>query len=282
MPTLLFIDTNIFLDFYRYVDQEEALSMLKHIDDNHDKIITGSQVEMEYKKNRQTTILGCLKDFKVVQGAAPPAFLSHAKAVGKIKKSREEIKSRVAALTRTATAVLENPAANDRIYQACQRLFRSPGDLNLSREKKLRFRIRSLARKRFILGYPPRKPGDTSMGDAINWEWIVHCASTYNSDVVIASRDGDYGVTHNGQQIINDWLSQEFKSRVNRRRTVRLTSKLSQALKMASISVTKKESAAEDEMISNQTKPGIRVDEDIQKWMDIWLKLRKSGIESER
>src|SRR5580765_7471463 len=44
---------------------------------------------------------------------------------------------------------------------------------------------------------PPRKPNDTSMGDAINWEWIVECAKTLNGSVIIVSRDRDYGVTYN-------------------------------------------------------------------------------------
>ena len=39
--TLLFIDTNIFLDFYRQVGRESNLSILKHLRPHHDRIITG-------------------------------------------------------------------------------------------------------------------------------------------------------------------------------------------------------------------------------------------------
>jgi hypothetical protein len=52
VPTLIFIDTNILLDFYRVRGREGDLSILDHIDENHDLIITTSQVEMEFKKNR--------------------------------------------------------------------------------------------------------------------------------------------------------------------------------------------------------------------------------------
>ena len=47
--TLLFIDTNIFLVFYRQVGRESNLSILKHLRPHHDRIITTRQVEMEFK-----------------------------------------------------------------------------------------------------------------------------------------------------------------------------------------------------------------------------------------
>ncbi|MDO8703509.1 MAG: PIN domain-containing protein [Sulfuricaulis sp.] len=57
MDALIFIDTNIFLDFYRYPQGSAVLPILGYIDGNHDKIITGNQIEMEFKKNRQKVIL---------------------------------------------------------------------------------------------------------------------------------------------------------------------------------------------------------------------------------
>jgi hypothetical protein len=242
MATLLFIDTNILLDFYRQVGQKEALSILKHIDDNHDKIITGSQVEMEYKKNRQRTISGCLAAFKGVDGNAvsTPAFLSHSRTAVAIKKDRNSIETRVKSVRRTVNAMLERPARTDPIYQVCQRLFKSKSSLNLSRDREIRHEIRELAQKRFLLGYPPRKDSDTSIGDAVNWEWIIRCAKDNGKDVVIASRDSDYGFV-GGQGIINDWLAQEFKERVGRTRKVTLTEKLAEGLKLANITVSRKE-----------------------------------------
>ena len=57
MSVLVFIDTNIYLDFYRVRGTDATLSILKHFDENHDRIITTSEVEMEYKKNRQRVTL---------------------------------------------------------------------------------------------------------------------------------------------------------------------------------------------------------------------------------
>ena len=50
MPALLFIDTNIYLDFYRRRGPGNPLSTLTHFDGNFDRIITTTEVEMEYKK----------------------------------------------------------------------------------------------------------------------------------------------------------------------------------------------------------------------------------------
>ena len=97
---------------------------------------------------------------------------------------------------------------------------------------KVRRLIRRQAWRRFMLGYPPRKSGDTSIGDAVNWEWIVQCAKESGNDVVIVSRDSDYGVSMDRVQYLNDWLSEEFKDRVSRKRSIRLTGRLAEALKL--------------------------------------------------
>src|ERR1700720_3909675 len=49
--------------------------------------------------------------------------------------------------------------------------------------------------RRFLFGCPPRKKNDSSIGDAINWEWIVECANACQAEIHIVSRDTDYGIT---------------------------------------------------------------------------------------
>ena len=48
MNTLLFIDTNILLDFYRVRSRDAGFSTLRHLDQNHERLITTGQVEMEF------------------------------------------------------------------------------------------------------------------------------------------------------------------------------------------------------------------------------------------
>lgn len=252
MDALVFIDTNILLDFYRYPRGSAILAVLDHIDKNHDKIITSTQVEMEYKKNRQKVITTAMSEMKGPKWDSfkLPVILSGSQAAQSIDNDRKDIDKQSKILKNKIESILKNPSRNDDVYKTLQRLFKSNSALNLKRPDPKRFAIRNLARKRFVLGYPPRKDSDVSIGDSINWEWIIHCAKEMNQDVVIVSRDTDYGCRYDGDMIINDWLSQEFKERVNIRKKVILTDKLMQGFKLANISVKKKEVEDETKMLS--------------------------------
>lgn len=254
MDALIFIDTNIFLDFYRIRGGDEKLSLLKRLNDHHKRIITTAQVEMEYKKNRQAVILESLNRFKTPDwsGLTPPAFLSDAQPAIAITKSKSDISSQQKKLKKRIEAILRNPSANDPVFKILQRLFKSESDSNLSREKKIRFKIRGLAWKRFILGYPPRKDKDTSIGDAINWEWIIHCAQNTEKNIILVTRDTDYGVTYDQGFILNDWLSQEFKQRVGRERKIIITGRLTYAFKGISVTVTKQEEREENSLLEEK------------------------------
>lgn len=47
---LVFIDTNILLDFYRVRGGEAGLSILTHIEDNLDRFMVTNQVEMRVQE----------------------------------------------------------------------------------------------------------------------------------------------------------------------------------------------------------------------------------------
>lgn len=252
MSALVFIDTNILLDFYRYPRGSAILPVLDHIDKNHSKIITSTQVEMEYKKNRQKVIVSSMTEMKGPKWDSfkLPVILSGSQAAQSIENDRTDIDKQSKILRNKIESILRNPSRNDDVFKTLQRLFKSLSELNLKRPDPKRITIRNLAKKRFILGYPPRKDSDVSIGDAINWEWLIYCAKEKNQDVVIVSRDTDYGCRFGDDVIINDWLAQEFKQRVNIRKKVILTDKLMQGFKLANISVKKKEVDDEAKMLS--------------------------------
>jgi hypothetical protein len=255
MGALVFIDTNIFLDFYRVRGREKGLSILDHIDQNLDHFITGSQVEMEFKKNWQRVILESRQSIKPPDFGGLkqlPAFLAQSKQSSGLATNEQEVKGMLDRLRTRIGRVLEDPTRHDRVWQTAQRLFRYDSPYNLSRDTKIRFKIRNFARKRFSLGYPPRKQGDTSIGDAVNWEWIVHCAAESGRDVVIVTRDSDYGATFDGRPVLNDSLGQEFRERVSMRRKLTLTDRLSEGLKSANIRVTRKEVKDEEEFLEEK------------------------------
>jgi len=189
VKSLVFIDTNIWLDFYRVRTRERALSILEHINAvTHHGFISTAQVEMEFKKNRQAVILSsyALVKSPSFEGLSElPAFLADSKQSSGVRTTEKKIRQMTATMKQRITRVLRQPTTHDVVYRTAQRLFRADSPWNLKRDKKVRFEIRRLARKRFMLGYPPRKRDDTSIGDAVNWEWIVRCASESGDDVVI-------------------------------------------------------------------------------------------------
>jgi PIN domain len=244
---LLFIDTNILLDFYRNRG-DAGIALLGRLDSLHDRIIGTYQVEMEFKKNRQNVIVSCLTDLKEAGGGvSAPGFLSSAKSLEIIHRQRKDNAKRLKELKDRITKVLANPTINDPVFKVTQRLFAIDSAFYLQRTDKRKYQLRRAAWKRFSLGYPPRKKNDTSTGDGINWEWIVECVKRSNRDVVVVSRDADYGVTVDGQSYVNDWLQQELRERTKKSRSIALYDRLSEALRRMDVEVTDEEVKAENE-----------------------------------
>ena len=243
MAALIFIDTNIYLDFYRVTGIDTNLSILQRFDSNHDRIITTSEVEMEYKKNRQSVILDSLKTIKPLDSSSliVPAYLKESKSNKTLMRTHKSLSLQSDKLKERIANLLEYPSRNDPVYKVLQRLFKAKGTCHLTRTEKIKRTIRREARQRFILGYPPRKRDDFSMVDAINWEWIIYCAQKSTDDIVIVSRDTDFGCQYNNKLILNDWLLQEFKERVSHKRSITLTNRLTVAFKLAAIEVYKEE-----------------------------------------
>jgi hypothetical protein len=258
---LLFVDTNIWLDFYR-ARTEADLSLLEHLEQIADRIIVTSQLEMEFKKNRQAAMMEGMGELKPSQALARPGLFSDAKEVQAIQTSQRKADVRVKKLKTRYMKALTSPADDDPVYKICQRIFHKADGLVLTREMAQRRLIRRRALRRFLLGYPPRKRNDTSMGDAYNWEWMIDCANSAKAELVIVSRDADYGITFENNAYPNDHLLQEFRERVSRKRKLLLYTKLSQALQHFQIKVTESEKQAEEAIVkvSEQRLEDIAID----------------------
>lgn len=248
LDALIFIDTNIFLDFYRIRKSNVSMKYLEEIEKHIDFIITSSQVEMEFKKNRQSAILESIGEVKKINNVniTVPAILSDSQAVKMIEKSKSIIAKNQKQIKERIEKILKSPNYNDPVFKSLQKLFKNKSPINLNRDNKLRFKIRNLARKRFVLGYPPRKKTDNSIGDAVNWEWIINCAKESGKNIILVTRDSDFGCTYENDLYLNDWLAQEFKDRISQKRKIILTDRLSYAFKLVEIPVT-------DEMIEEET-----------------------------
>ncbi|AXI43137.1 PIN domain-containing protein [Sulfitobacter sp. SK011] len=249
---LVFIDTNIFLDLYRMGSGQGALRQLELLSQVKDHVITTYQVEMEYKKHRQQMIIDTHNQLRGVSSDHKQfsPLLLDSQPVKMIKRNIKAIETQQKRIKERMDRILLNPANNDPIYQHLQRMFKAKSTLNLNRDKEVRHTIRRQAKKRFFLGYPPRKPDDNSIGDAVNWEWIVKCAIQEKTDVTIVSRDNDFGISHNKKRYINDWLKQEFKERVGRKDVI-LTDKMMDALAQLKVRVSSKDREEENALVES-------------------------------
>jgi len=267
---LIFIDTNIYLDFYRIRRSDISMSYLDLIDKNKKHIITGSQIEMEFKKNRQKVILESLKKFKTPDwnNLSAPALLEESQAMQQIKKKKKEIGTQQKKINEKIEKILNNPSQNDKVFTTLNRLFRYKSKTNLDRENKIRFKIRNLAKKRFVLGYPPRKNDDISIGDAVNWEWVIYCAQNSSKDIIIVTRDSDFGAIIKSKSYLNDWLRIEFKERVSRKRNIFLTDKLASAFKAIKLPVSKAMVEEEARILETQKEENF-TRELKEKWEDL-------------
>lgn len=251
MKKLVFIDTNIFLDFYR-IQNEGRKGFLTHIDQIAESIVMTDQVVMEYKKNRQAVIVSTLNELKAPSNISHPGLLSDDKSYGALKKSISNAKSHIDKLKARLKRILEDPTRNDSVYKTIQRISKKKTDLMLKRGTEQAVSIRELAEKRWKLGYPPRKRNDSSIGDAINWEWIVEVAKSKKpEELYIVTRDSDFGITFDRSSYLNDWLLTEFKERVGRKTKIKLFTNLSEVLKLLDVKVTKEEEISEEQLAAD-------------------------------
>jgi hypothetical protein len=244
---LLFVDTNKFLDFYRARD-EAGLKLLRRIETVSHLLIFTPQVEMEFLNNRQKVIWGAYDLIKVPNIQLPlPGYLSDSEAAKEIRTNARRIQKQVEALKQDFKGLLKDPAKNDPVFKIVEKVMATDSALNLSgASEEVQDEIYEAASKRFQRGHPPRKPDDNTMGDAINWEWILYCARKAANDVLIVSRDYDYGLSEDGGYM-NDWLAREFAQATTKKAV--LVPRLSDALKMLHINVTPAEQKEEESII---------------------------------
>ncbi len=254
LDALIFIDTNIFLDFYRYRNSEVSLELLPKINQLSPQLILTNQVEMEFKKNRQAVILSTVKEFDRVDGYKNilPPIVNKNGLNDSLKELQKEIKLKLDQLKKELKEIYQSPLASDNVYKTFDELCNKPSDYRLTDDHKEFKNVLDSAQWRYSLGYPPRKFDDISFGDALNWEWIIHCAKKSNKDIIIVSRDNDFGYPFDKKDVensLNDWLLTDFNKRVGTTKKIILTQRLTYALKSIEISVSKEAYEFESKII---------------------------------
>jgi len=250
--TLMFVDTNILLDLYR-LPKQSLREFLAALENASPHLIMNFHVEMEFKKNRQKVILSLFEDAGLsaeLETAVPPV-LETEELRETVDSQLDELVALDRHLKREALQMLEAPSDHDPVYQCLNRLFHDPSPNHLSRSDDSFEKLLARARRRFSLSWPPRRRFNDSVGDCIHWEWILECAARSSSQVIVATRDRDFGATFEGHSFLDDWMREEFTERVGNGCRASMTPRLADGLEAVGARVSPEMQQAEERILGN-------------------------------
>ncbi|NCP62012.1 MAG: DUF4935 domain-containing protein [Alphaproteobacteria bacterium] len=176
----LFLDSNIYLSFYDFTNDElNKLSDL-HKNERINLYITNLVID-EVWRNRANKIEYSLKKLKEKKFPTYPHYClayTECKALRKTQKKFEELWNKL--FEKIKKNYLEQNLHADK---KLKNFFKKTSNIEITDE------MISRAQRRKTLGNPPGKNG--SLGDAINWEFLLERVPK-NAEFTIITRDGDY------------------------------------------------------------------------------------------
>lgn len=211
MMQLLFVDTNVWLDAYRSraSTKPEDLVNLAQL---RDHVITTDQLQSEFLRNLPAAVQDGIKS---LGGSSWPGLVAHLHP--EVQSARARLKK-----------VHENHE-HEPIWVALGSLCRTDRSLHLAEGGGPWSAIVSQAEDRKKLNKPPGKLKENSIGDHINWLWILAVCKARRASVTICSRDGDYGYAGDPGNA-SPALVQEFRNAVGVGYNVSLTTSLEKCI----------------------------------------------------
>ena len=203
----LFIDTNIFLDFYHLsgADIEELNKLTALLEDGHIKLFVPRQLCEEFKRNRDSKIKDAMNEFQKAKFKISfPAFCKLYPEYGELQ---ELLKS-----ANTKHAELYQKAMNDvnavslKVAAIIAELFAKAHVIEITDA------MFGKALHPFRMGNPPGKKKVT-MGDEVNWDALLANAPN-GEDLHLVSGDSDYAAAMDADKF-NAFLDDEWKEKKN-------------------------------------------------------------------
>lgn len=200
----LFIDTNIFLDFYHLSggDIEELHKLTALLEEGKLKLLIPRQLCDEFKRNRDNKIKDAMNEFQKAKFSVRfPAFCKLYPQYNDLQSLLKEANNKHAELYKTAMEDIRSLAlkADGLIAD----LFSKAQIIEIHKD------VFNSAINRFRLGNPPGKKKVT-MGDEINWECILNHAPA-DEDLHLVSGDSDYSSVMDADKI-NKYLYDEWQN----------------------------------------------------------------------
>ena len=112
LQNLLFIDTNIWLDFYRMGNP--GLKLLESTQKLSDRLIVTYQLESEFKKNRQAAIVEGMKTLRDPASITFPGIFTADQTTKAIARHLKEAEKLMKDLKNRFVQALENPKRSRR------------------------------------------------------------------------------------------------------------------------------------------------------------------------
>jgi predicted nucleic acid-binding protein len=202
----IFIDTNILLDLYHLSgpDLDELKKVLKLVKKNKIELLVSRQIEDEFWRNREGVIFDALKNFRDTKATSKiPNIVRTYTEHNELKEAVDKVNLLVKQIEKIVEQdIFENKLKADELIT---QLFTDNSPEVISDDILIK------ARLRMELGNPPGKKG--SLGDAINWEWLLTKEMEFwDDEFIIISSDGDFeSELRKGQP--KEFLSKEWNSK---------------------------------------------------------------------
>ncbi len=180
----VYADANIFLDFFRFSDDDlgELSKLQKHLDENKITLYLPQLTAEEYARNRDKVVIAQLEEInRTSLKLGIPIFI---REMQEAKDFLKCLGDSLEARKNLARAVED---------QASARSFRADEIIRAIFDRANRIRTSAdllhRARERLSLGNPPGKTG--SVGDRLNWESLLS-SIPHGNDLHLITRDNDY------------------------------------------------------------------------------------------
>jgi predicted nucleic acid-binding protein len=213
--THIYIDTNVFLDFYQ--SATDRLKVFKDLHARAERILVTEQTVAEFRRNRVALLVDLAANIKKTSNVQifTTAVVRELPEFQEWKKSRDsarEIAERMAEELMRWTLDSSTDLVHsefEELIKSCQYIRTSEGAITRAHRRKL-------------IGQPPTSPDKHTIGDELIWESLLEGAK---GDLVVVSRDKTF--------LENQALLKEEFDEPGNRSLVLVTRVLSEALERA-------------------------------------------------
>jgi predicted nucleic acid-binding protein len=178
----VFVDTNVLLNLYHLSgpDLDEVKKILKLAENKQIDLLVPQQVADEFWRNRERVIRDALDTFaKTKAQAFLPNIVRVNPKSAELKKAVDLVNNLAKTLREeTEQTIQEQKLAADKLVESL-----------LEKCELIAPEVVERARLRKQLGNPPGKAD--SLGDAVNWEWLLSKAEDWD-ELIVISTDGDF------------------------------------------------------------------------------------------